>query len=131
VNSELFPSPPHSFQRLLTAPAAGHRTNDAGTLLDAGLYGRCWSSSPYASGDHNAGYLRFWAKEVTPLYNMKRANAISVRCVQHLPNCFFTKRNRNRAERHSDDSARMTDDGGKPAMRPQAGLFMPFGANGQ
>ncbi len=89
MNSELFPPPPHSFQRLLTAPAAGHRTNDAGTLLDAGLYGRCWSSSPYASGDHNAGYLRFWAKEVTPLYNMKRANAISVRCVQASTELLF------------------------------------------
>ncbi len=78
----LFPLCGIQIQRLLTAPAAGHRTETEGTLLDAGKFGRCWSSSPLASDHYNAGYLRFWAEEVTPLYNMKRANALSVRCVQ-------------------------------------------------
>ncbi|MDE6446656.1 MAG: hypothetical protein K2L06_07380 [Alistipes sp.] len=50
-----------------------------------GTYGYAWSSSSYASGNNNAGNLRFLASEVTPLNGNNRANGFPVRCVQHLP----------------------------------------------
>ena len=78
----------HSFQRLLRPPAAGYRTNSTGALTNVGTNGYVYSSSSYAAGDRNAGYLNFNSGNVNPLNNANRAAALSVRCVQHLHGCF-------------------------------------------
>ena len=63
-------------------PATGYRANTTGALGGAGTEGTAWSSSPYASGNQNAGRLFFKSGEVNPLNNINRAYGFSVRCVQ-------------------------------------------------
>jgi len=65
-------------------PAAGYRYESSGGLTNVGTWGLCFSSSSYASGNINAGYLNLNADNVNPLNNANRASALSVRCVQHL-----------------------------------------------
>ena len=64
--------------------AAGNRNRETGALDVVGSNGYAWSSSTYASGNINAGNLRFIAGEVQPLNGNNRANGFPVRCVQHL-----------------------------------------------
>jgi len=75
----------HPFQRLFRAPASGYRNRETGALGGIGAEGSSWSSSSYAASNVNAGRLIFNAGNVNPLNNTNRANALSVRCVQHLP----------------------------------------------
>ncbi len=79
----------HSSDRFSQAPAAGYRSNASGALGYVGERGHCWSSSSYAAGNINAGYLYFNAGNVNPLNNANRANGFSVRCVQHLQEAVF------------------------------------------
>ena len=65
-------------------PAAGYRHESSGALTNVGTWGLYFSSSSYAAGSINAGYLNFNAGNVNPLNNNNRANGFSVRCVQHL-----------------------------------------------
>ena len=65
-------------------PAAGYRLRETGALGGVGSEGNVWSSSSYAAGNINAGRLNFNAGNVNPLNTGNRANAFSVRCVQHL-----------------------------------------------
>lgn len=51
-------------------------------MFDVGVQGDAWSSSSYASGNYNAGYLAFNASLVNPLNGTNRANGLPVRCVQ-------------------------------------------------
>ena len=79
-----------SFQRLLFTGAAGYRHRESGALTAVGTEGTYASSSSYAAGNINAGILWFGAGNVNPLNNGNRANARSVRCVQHLlRGCFL------------------------------------------
>lgn len=80
-------------------PAAGWRNEGSGDLSGVGTRGLYWSSSSYAAGNVNAGFLDFTSGNVNPLNNGNRASALSVRCVQHLrrESCFFAER--GRAER--------------------------------
>lgn len=68
---------------------AGNRHRESGALAVVGAEGIVWSSSSYAAGNHNAGNLWFHSGNVNPLNNSNRANAFSVRCVQHLLGLFF------------------------------------------
>ena len=68
---------------------AGNRHRETGALAVVGAEGVVWSSSSYAAGNHNAGNLWFHSGNVNPLNNSNRANAFSVRCVQHLLGLFF------------------------------------------
>ena len=77
--------PPHSFKRLLFAPAAGYRNTSSGVLAFAGTNGYAWSSSPAFSGSVYAGMFNFHSGEVDPLNTgAYRGHARTVRCVQHL-----------------------------------------------
>ncbi len=76
--------PPHSFKRLLFAPAAGYRYSATGALSVIGARGYYWSSSSYAVGNLNAGDMDFTDVRVVPLGYPNRASALAVRCVQHL-----------------------------------------------
>jgi len=91
VNSELFPSPPHSFKRLFPnpGPAAGYRYSATGALSVIGARGYYWSSSSYAAGNLNAGDMDFTDVRVVPLGYPNRASALAVRCVQHLHRSCF------------------------------------------
>ncbi|WP_288868270.1 hypothetical protein [uncultured Alistipes sp.] len=53
-----------------------------------GERGHVWSSSSNYAGNRNAGLMWFHSGLVNPLDNSNRANAFSVRCVQHLPTAF-------------------------------------------
>lgn len=53
-------------------------------MTNVGTEGLLWSSSSYAAGNYNAGFLNFNSGNVRPLNNGNRAAALSVRCVQHL-----------------------------------------------
>ncbi len=75
-------SPDHSSQRLLLSPAAGYRHRESGALTNVGTEGDWWSSSSYAAGNVNAGFLNIRSGNVNPLNNTNRANGLSVRCVQ-------------------------------------------------
>ncbi len=66
-------------------PAAGYRNRETGALGGIGTEGNYRSSSTAASGSVSAGNLNFTAGNVNPLNGWYRANAYSVRCVQHLP----------------------------------------------
>ncbi len=70
--------------------AAGFRHVTTGALTSVGTEGRVWSSSSNYAGNRNAGNLYFNSGNVNPLNNNNRANAFSVRCVQHLRSCYFT-----------------------------------------
>ena len=85
------PSSWHSFQRLLITfqIASGNRNRETGALTVVGTNGYAWSSSPYAAGNANGGFLNFNSGNVNPLNNTNRANAFPVRCVQHLPEVVF------------------------------------------
>ncbi|WP_304954121.1 hypothetical protein [uncultured Alistipes sp.] len=65
-------------------PAAGYRLTTSGALGNVGTHGWYWASSPFFSGDEQAGHLWLHAGAVKPLDDSQRANALSVRCVQHL-----------------------------------------------
>jgi len=83
VNSELFPSPPHSFQRLLFAPAAGYRRFDSGVLGGASIAGFAWASSSCISDTRSAGGgLYFEDGDVRPLHAAYSSFGRPVRCVQ-------------------------------------------------
>ena len=81
----------HSIQRLLLAPAAGYRSREAGVLTFVDTDGNYWSSSSYVSDGsaaNLAGLLWFSITNIRPTdsgLRPRRANALSVRCVQHLP----------------------------------------------
>jgi len=60
-------------------------------LANVGASGDVWSSSTYASGNINAGDLYFTAGNANPLNNPNRANGLSVRCVQHLPELLLSE----------------------------------------
>ena len=62
--------------------AAGYRHCESGDLTSVGGSGNYWSSSSYAAGNINAGYLGFNSGLVYPLGNASRAGGLSVRCVQ-------------------------------------------------
>lgn len=67
---------------------AGIRSAAAGALANVGTHGYYWASSPYAKDGTYArcgGILYFHADNASPLEWTNRANAVSVRCVQHLP----------------------------------------------
>jgi len=84
--------PPHSFKRLLFAPAAGYRYSATGALSVIGARGYYWSSSSYAAGNLNAGDMDFTDVRVVPLGYPNRASALAVRCVQHLHrSCFCSE----------------------------------------
>ena len=68
--------------------ASGYRVNTTGALNNVGAQGLCWSSSP-ASGSVNAGGLNFNSTYVGPVPDHNRANAFTVRCVQHLQAVFY------------------------------------------
>ena len=74
---------------LCKPPAAGYRHNASGALTNVGTEGDLWSSSSYAAGNVNAGFLNFRSGNVNPLNNTNRAHALSVRCVQYLRGLFF------------------------------------------
>jgi len=95
-----FPAADQS-QRLPRMPATGYRTSDAGAFLAVGANGYAWSSSPYASGNFNVGFLNFNSGNVNPLNNTWRAHGMPVRCVQHLresccPECPIARRKTTR-----------------------------------
>ncbi|WP_302614618.1 hypothetical protein [uncultured Alistipes sp.] len=73
---------------IASAPAAGYRFREKGTLMAVGTEGYYWSSSPYVAGDHGAAILGITAGGVTPLGMGRRGVGRSVRCVQHLPTAF-------------------------------------------
>ena len=58
-------------------------------MTNVGTNGYVYSSSSYAAGNYNAGYLNFNSSNVNPLNNANRAAALSVRCVQHLQSAAF------------------------------------------
>ena len=74
--------PPHSFERLLLAPAAGYRIETTGDLVYSGMGGYVYSASPLLAGSRSVSYLGFSAGSVGPLHFAGRASALSVRCVQ-------------------------------------------------
>ena len=77
--------PPHSFQRLLFAPAAGYRRGTTGALADVGVSGSYWSSSPFSASVCVASALWLYPSEVRPTDSGTlafRSVAVSVRCVQ-------------------------------------------------
>ncbi len=76
------PSPHHPSQRSSLAPASGYRHAATGALGGIGVEGTALSSSPLASGHHNASRLIFNADYVDPFNGTNRAYALSVRCVQ-------------------------------------------------
>lgn len=69
--------------------ATGFRHVTTGALTSVGTEGRVWSSSSNYAGNRNAGLMWFHSGLVNPLDNSNRANAFSVRCVQHLLELFF------------------------------------------
>ena len=69
--------------------ATGYRHRESGALTNVGTEGDVWSSSSAYAGNLNAGNLNFNSGNVNPLNNSNRANAFSVRCVQHLLELFF------------------------------------------
>jgi len=75
--------PAYSIQRLPPI-ATGYRHNTTGALTNVGTNAYYYSSSSFATGNINAGYLNFNSGNVNPLNNANRAAALSVRCVQHL-----------------------------------------------
>ncbi len=66
------------------AVAAGLRHPSSGALAAVGEGGWWWSSSSHSAGNRNAGDMGFRTSNVNPLNADNRANALSVRCVQHL-----------------------------------------------
>ncbi len=83
------PSPPHSSERLLFTLAAGYRDGKTGVLGGVGVEGSAWSSSTSRAGDFNATRFHFKGGEVRPCESLRRAVGFSVRCVQHLHDCFL------------------------------------------
>ena len=71
---------PHS--DCFSAPAAGFRTRETGSLSSVGAAGRCWASSTLVSTVVHAG--SFWGQvgEVWPLAGDYRVYGFPVRCVQ-------------------------------------------------
>ena len=64
-------------------PASGSRYNDDGSLDDVGVYGSCWSASPYGDDSSRAYYLSFsFYGGVAPSNDTNRASGRSVRCLQ-------------------------------------------------
>jgi len=74
---------------------SGYRHRETGALGAVGTNGYYWCSSPFAAdGVHVycGGILYFHAATASPLEWTNRANAVPVRCVQHLPrnDCFLS-----------------------------------------
>lgn len=66
-------------------PGAGNRNNVDGTLINVGVRGHYWVSSPLESGSGNASILWFINDgTLSSVQNTNRANAFSVRCVSVL-----------------------------------------------
>ncbi|WP_319504898.1 DUF4906 domain-containing protein [Bacteroides graminisolvens] len=63
-------------------PALGYRDKSTGALASVSSYGGYWSSSSYASGYMDVGYLYFVSSSVYPLSYNYRGYAFSVRCAQ-------------------------------------------------
>ncbi len=82
MNSELFPSPPHSIQRLLFTPAAGYRDRVSGALVNVGTGGSYSAAASLSATNSRGSILWFTLHETSPLYAGYRANARTVRCVQ-------------------------------------------------
>ena len=69
---------PDASTKLLTLPAAGHRSSANGALNDRGNGGRCWSSAENGSTAYN---LYFNSSNVNPANNNSRTSGFSVRCI--------------------------------------------------
>ncbi|MCM1301975.1 MAG: fibrobacter succinogenes major paralogous domain-containing protein [Bacteroides cellulosilyticus] len=67
----------------LFLPASGYRGSTSGALNGVGAQGLCWSSSPTAAGNANAGHLGFRSGVVLPLNSNGRAFGFTVRCVRN------------------------------------------------
>ena len=52
--------------------------------MSVGTWGAYYASSPLLAGNVNASHLAYGSGDLHPLNNANRANALSVRCVQHL-----------------------------------------------
>ncbi len=72
-----------------SAPAAGYRNWSAGDLGSVGYEGDIWSATTLDVGRAGASFLSFHATRVYPLCGWYRASGYSVRCVQHLHDCFL------------------------------------------
>ena len=104
--------PPHSFERLLFAPAAGYRRREDGYLGGIGTNGGYWSSSTLGSTDPSrAGNWNFSADNVNPLGGDARTTGRPVRCVQASARRLF-RRGGGRGGRR-----------GKSAVQPVFGLL--------
>ena len=79
---ELLPNSSGTPNPAIVPGATGNRNNASGALGGIGVEGTALSSSPLASGRHNAGRLIFNADFVGPFHGTYRAYALSVRCVQ-------------------------------------------------
>jgi len=88
------PSLPQSRNRLLCgihpsdcfqAPATGYRLGETGGFTGVGTWGAYWCSSSHAAGNQHASHFCFGSDIVRTLFPTNRALALSVRCVQHLP----------------------------------------------
>ena len=69
---------PNASTKTLTLPAAGCRSNTAGTLTNRGYVGYYWSSTETGP---NADYLNFISGSVNAGSNYTRPSGLSVRCV--------------------------------------------------
>lgn len=66
-------------------PGAGNRNNVDGTLINVGVRGHYWVSSPLESGSGNASILWFINDgTLSSVQNTNRANGFAVRCVSVL-----------------------------------------------
>ena len=71
-------------------PASGYRRHDNGGLNNVSTNGNYWSSSPYASGNSNAGNLNFNSGTINVRNNNNRVNGFSVRCVSQYLEAIFS-----------------------------------------
>ena len=99
MNSELFPSPPHSSERLLFTPAAGYRDRVSGALVNVGTGGSYSAAASLSATNSRGSILWFTLHETSPLYAGYRANARTVRCVQASAREVCHSRCRHRRQR--------------------------------
>jgi uncharacterized protein (TIGR02145 family) len=69
-----------NFKNDLKLPFAGRHDGSNGSVLDQGLNGDYWSSSPT---DADARGLYFYSSDVRPQCNNRRASGLSVRCFKN------------------------------------------------
>jgi hypothetical protein len=104
---------------LLFTPAAGYRSHEMGALNVVGAYGYAWSSSTFASGNFDAGHLRFFESEVTPVHGFYRARSVfPCAASKHLHEVVFR-------DRRSAKSLRLTAE--SLAGRDLIVIFVPCG----